>query len=91
MLLYIYMLIFIFSGMWIFSSNREHLLSMLLSLEYMVLCLFLSFILSLTMNYMFYSLFYLVFSSCEGALGLSILVMMSRSHGGDYFKSFSLS
>jgi NADH-ubiquinone oxidoreductase chain 4L len=38
---------------------------------------------------LFYSLIYLTFSACEGALGLSILVVIRRTHGGDYFKSFN--
>jgi NADH-ubiquinone oxidoreductase chain 4L len=30
------------------------------------------------------------FSVCEGSLGLSILVSMIRSHGNDYFQSYSV-
>jgi NADH-ubiquinone oxidoreductase chain 4L len=32
--------------------------------------------------------FFLVFSVCEGALGLSILVSMIRGFGNDYFQSY---
>jgi NADH:ubiquinone oxidoreductase subunit K len=39
---------------------------------------------------LFYSLIYITFAACEGALGLSILVIIRRTHGGDYFKSFNL-
>nr|YP_001798476.1 NADH dehydrogenase subunit 4L [Cryptopygus antarcticus]ABS57574.1 NADH dehydrogenase subunit 4L [Cryptopygus antarcticus] len=82
---------FIFSsGLWIFCSKREHLLSVLLSLEFISLGVYLLLLLLLTNLDMFFSLIYITFTACEGALGLSILVMMSRTHGGDYFKSFSL-
>nr|WHN78741.1 NADH dehydrogenase subunit 4L [Panzeria anthophila] len=79
-------------GMFIFVSNRKHLLSMLLSLEYIVLSLFLLLFIYLNMmNYeLFFSMMFLVFSVCEGALGLSILVSMIRTHGNDYFQSFNI-
>lgn len=38
----------------------------------------------------FYRLIFLTFTACEGALGLSILVIIRRTHGGDYLKSFRL-
>nr|QHF17849.1 NADH dehydrogenase subunit 4L [Acrotaeniostola dissimilis] len=80
------------TGIFIFVSNRKHLLSMLLSLEYIVLNLFfLLFIYLSLMNYSgFFSMVFLTFSVCEGALGLSILVSMIRTHGNDYFQSFNI-
>nr|QNE85697.1 NADH dehydrogenase subunit 4L [Schoenomyza litorella] len=79
-------------GLFTFVSNRKHLLSMLLSLEYIVLSLF--FILFIYLNMLnyetFFMLMFLVFSVCEGALGLSILVSMIRTHGNDYFQSFNI-
>nr|YP_010239082.1 NADH dehydrogenase subunit 4L [Sarcotachina subcylindrica]QTF74316.1 NADH dehydrogenase subunit 4L [Sarcotachina subcylindrica] len=79
-------------GVFVFVSNRKHLLSMLLSLEYMVLSLFLLLFIYLNMlNYeFFFSMMFLTFSVCEGALGLSILVSMIRTHGNDYFQSFNI-
>nr|AAX31508.1 NADH dehydrogenase subunit 4L [Capparimyia melanaspis] len=79
-------------GVFVFVSNRKHLLSMLLSLEYIVLNLFLLLFMYLSlMNYlMFFSMMFLTFSVCEGALGLSILVSMIRTHGNDYFQSFNV-
>nr|WJZ53062.1 NADH dehydrogenase subunit 4L [Pollenia leclercqiana] len=79
-------------GMFTFVMNRKHLLSMLLSLEYIVLSLFLLLFIYLNMlNYeFFFSMMFLVFSVCEGALGLSILVSMIRTHGNDYFQSFNI-
>nr|YP_010225786.1 NADH dehydrogenase subunit 4L [Propsilocerus sinicus]UDD74663.1 NADH dehydrogenase subunit 4L [Propsilocerus sinicus] len=81
-----------FSGVFVFVSNRKHLLSTLLSLEFIVLSLFLFLFIYLNMlNYeIYFSMMFLVFSVCEGALGLSILVSMIRSHGNDYFNSFSI-
>nr|UBI43118.1 NADH dehydrogenase subunit 4L [Proisotoma minuta] len=78
-----------FSGAWVFSSKREHLLSMLLSLEYLSLGVYLMMLAGFVSSDLFYSLIYITFTACEGALGLSILVIMSRTHGGDYFKTFS--
>nr|AMR35681.1 NADH dehydrogenase subunit 4L [Gasterophilus intestinalis]QCG71523.1 NADH dehydrogenase subunit 4L [Gasterophilus intestinalis] len=79
-------------GIFCFVSNRKHLLSMLLSLEYIVLSLFL--LLMIYLNFMgyeyFFSMMYLTFTVCEGALGLSILVSLVRTHGNDYFQSFNL-
>nr|QDP18088.1 NADH dehydrogenase subunit 4L [Monistria discrepans] len=81
------------SGIYVFSSSRKHLLVVLLSLEYIVLSLFMLIIIYLfSFNYDYYfPVIFLVFSVCEGALGLSILVSMIRSHGSDFFNSFSLS
>jgi NADH:ubiquinone oxidoreductase subunit K len=81
--------VFIFSGLWVFSSKRKHLLSALLRLEYMALALFIVFFAYFFYTNMFYSLLYITFAACEGALGLSILVVIRRTHGGDYFKSFN--
>jgi NADH-ubiquinone oxidoreductase chain 4L len=41
-------------------------------------------------NYsLFFVVYFLVFSVCEGSLGLSILVPVIRSHRNDYFQSSS--
>nr|YP_010954510.1 NADH dehydrogenase subunit 4L [Teredorus guangxiensis]WMV02075.1 NADH dehydrogenase subunit 4L [Teredorus guangxiensis] len=92
-LMFIYFLLFFFSGLYVFSSVRKHLLLVLLSLEYMVLSVF--FLVFFLFSY--YSLLssfviiYLVFSVCEGVLGLSVLVSMIRFSGNDYvFSSFIL-
>nr|YP_009502940.1 NADH dehydrogenase subunit 4L [Isoperla eximia]YP_009503506.1 NADH dehydrogenase subunit 4L [Isoperla bilineata]AXB38852.1 NADH dehydrogenase subunit 4L [Isoperla bilineata]AXG21543.1 NADH dehydrogenase subunit 4L [Isoperla eximia]QNV11621.1 NADH dehydrogenase subunit 4L [Isoperla grammatica] len=80
------------SGGWVFASKRKHLLLTLLSLEFIVLSLFLILFMYLnSLNYeLFFSMVFLTFSVCEGALGLSILVSMIRTHGNDYFQSFSV-
>jgi NADH-ubiquinone oxidoreductase chain 4L len=42
-------------------------------------------------NYsLFFVVYFLVFSVCEASLGLSILVSIIRSHGNDYFQSYSV-
>nr|YP_010728550.1 NADH dehydrogenase subunit 4L [Helota thoracica]WEA76636.1 NADH dehydrogenase subunit 4L [Helota thoracica] len=79
--------IFMFlSGVLVFSSKRKHLLLMLLSLEFIVLSLYMNMFLYLNvMTYDFlFSMIFLTMSVCEGALGLSVLVSMIRVHGNDY-------
>nr|YP_010704702.1 NADH dehydrogenase subunit 4L [Polypedilum masudai]UXG19089.1 NADH dehydrogenase subunit 4L [Polypedilum masudai] len=80
-----------FFGILSFIFSYKHLLNMLLSLEFMVLCLFI--ILFFYLNFFnfeqYFSMFFLVFSVCEGVLGLSIMVFLIRSHGNDYFFSYS--
>nr|YP_009059113.1 NADH dehydrogenase subunit 4L [Filchnerella beicki]AGN71685.1 NADH dehydrogenase subunit 4L [Filchnerella beicki] len=82
-----------FSGVYVFSSKRKHFLMVLLKLEKIGLSLFLLIIIYLKkFDYdYFFPVIFLVFSVCEGALGLSILVSMIRSHGNDFFNSFGLS
>nr|YP_010274861.1 NADH dehydrogenase subunit 4L [Mooreana trichoneura]UJV31554.1 NADH dehydrogenase subunit 4L [Mooreana trichoneura] len=79
-------------GNMIFVYNHKHLLIMLLSLEFIVLSIYMMLVLYL--NYMEFEIYilmiFLVFSVCEGALGISILVSMIRSHGNDYFQSYNL-
>nr|YP_010031511.1 NADH dehydrogenase subunit 4L [Diachrysia nadeja]QOV02908.1 NADH dehydrogenase subunit 4L [Diachrysia nadeja] len=79
-------------GNLIFISKHKHLLIVLLSLEFMVLSIFFFFLIYLSMidHEMYMLMVFLVFSVCEGALGLSILVSMIRTHGNDYFQSFNL-
>nr|YP_010952416.1 NADH dehydrogenase subunit 4L [Pseudabris hingstoni]WMQ52510.1 NADH dehydrogenase subunit 4L [Pseudabris hingstoni] len=93
MMVYVYMsLSMFFSGLIMFSLKRKHLLLMLLSIELMVVALYMSMFiyLSLLDNDYFFSMIFLTFSVCEGALGLSVLVTMIRTHGNDYFQSFNL-
>nr|AMP43803.1 NADH dehydrogenase subunit 4L [Satanas sp. KW-2016] len=93
MFLYLWVSIILFVvGVMVFVSSRKHLLSMLLSLEFIVLSLF--FMLMVFLNLMdfesCFGMIFLTFSVCEGALGLSVLVSMIRTHGNDYFQSFSV-
>nr|YP_010327099.1 NADH dehydrogenase subunit 4L [Niphonyx segregata]UNP54361.1 NADH dehydrogenase subunit 4L [Niphonyx segregata] len=87
----IFILMFIV-GNFIFVSKHKHLLVVLLSLEFIVLSIFFFLLVYLSMieNDLYMLMVFLVFSVCEGALGLSILVSMIRTHGNDYFQSFNL-
>nr|WMQ52831.1 NADH dehydrogenase subunit 4L [Callambulyx tatarinovii] len=90
--MWITFIIMFFIGNLIFISKNKHLLIILLSLEFIVLSVFFFMLVFLMMiEYDMYMLMvFLVFSVCEGSLGLSILVSMIRTHGNDYFQSFNL-
>nr|YP_009106925.1 NADH dehydrogenase subunit 4L [Hamadryas epinome]AIT96662.1 NADH dehydrogenase subunit 4L [Hamadryas epinome] len=94
MMMNMWLTIFImyFVGNMIFVSKHKHLLIVLLSLEFIVLSIFffMMIYLMMIMYNMYMLMVFLVFSVCEGALGLSILVSMIRTHGNDYFQSFNL-
>ena len=81
-----------FIGVFSFVLSRKHLLSSLLSLEFIVLSLFFLLVLFLLKFdlVLYFCIFFLVFRVCEGALGISILVSIIRTHGNDYFNSFSI-
>nr|ALO70573.1 NADH deshydrogenase subunit 4L [Eusphalerum torquatum] len=80
------------SGLLVFSMKRKHLLLMLLSLEFIILSLYINlYMYLLIFNYEFYfCMLFLTMSVCEGSLGLSILVSMIRTHGNDFFQTFSI-
>nr|YP_010327060.1 NADH dehydrogenase subunit 4L [Earias clorana]UNP54322.1 NADH dehydrogenase subunit 4L [Earias clorana] len=88
---FIFLIMFIIGNL-IFISKHKHLLVVLLSLEFIVLSIF--FFMLIFFSYIEYDMYmlmvFLVFSVCEGALGLSILVSMIRTHGNDYFQSFNI-
>lgn len=87
----IFIFIFIIGNM-IFVSKYKHLLITLLRLEFIVLIIFyflLFFLLNVDYN-LYFIIIFLVFSVCEGALGLSILILIIRTYGNDYFQTFIL-
>nr|YP_010592941.1 NADH dehydrogenase subunit 4L [Anomala corpulenta]QWQ49945.1 NADH dehydrogenase subunit 4L [Mimela splendens]WAB65624.1 NADH dehydrogenase subunit 4L [Anomala corpulenta] len=88
----LFSIIMYFSGLVSFCIKRKHLLLMLLSLEYVILGLYFNLYLFLMyFNYEFYfGMVFLTMSVCEGALGLSLLVSMMRTHGNDYFQTFNV-
>ena len=90
-LIFIPSLFSLFCGLWVFVRVRKHLLNALLRLEYIILRAFwfISGLLSALGEDSFFVLFFLTFAACEGALGLSLLVSVVRSHGNDNFNSFS--
>nr|UPL65256.1 NADH dehydrogenase subunit 4L [Physopelta sp.] len=86
------LVIMFLSGLFVFCSTRKHLLLTLFSLEYIVLLLYLMiyyYLLDLGSD-LYFILVFLVFSVCEGSLGLGVLVNMVRSHGNDYLSSLSV-
>nr|AVN67515.1 NADH dehydrogenase subunit 4L [Pycnoscelus femapterus] len=91
-MVYLYININFFCGIWVFSSNRKHLLATLLSLEFIVLSLyFVLYYYLISFNFeLFFSMVFLTFSVCEGVLGLSILVSMIRSYGSDFFSAYKM-
>nr|ALO77657.1 NADH deshydrogenase subunit 4L [Anaspis sp. ANA01] len=92
MLMYkLYGVLMFLVGLIVFSLKRKHLLLMLLSLEFLVLSVYLNAFMYLSFSAdFFFSMIFLTFTVCEGALGLSILVSLIRTHGNDYFQSFSV-
>nr|YP_010990678.1 NADH dehydrogenase subunit 4L [Pitambara triremiprocta]WOW99122.1 NADH dehydrogenase subunit 4L [Pitambara triremiprocta] len=71
---------------------RKHFLLSLLSLEFLVLSVFYFFFFFLSFFcYDYYFLVvYLVFGVCDGVIGLSLVVYLSRSMSSDYLDSLSL-
>lgn len=91
MILYYASILIFLSGLTVFSIKRDHLLLILLRLEFIVLSLYFIIFLYLELiryDY-FFSILFLRFRVCEGALGLSVLVSIIRSVGNDYIISFS--
>nr|YP_010315914.1 NADH dehydrogenase subunit 4L [Leptocorisa lepida]UNA68820.1 NADH dehydrogenase subunit 4L [Leptocorisa lepida] len=80
------------NGLLAFSYTHKHLLLALFSLEFLVLVLFLG-LFNMFIIYgveFYFILVFMVLSVCEGALGLSVLVNMIRSHGNDLLSSLSV-
>nr|ALO71227.1 NADH deshydrogenase subunit 4L [Trapezodirus sp. 1 EF-2015] len=74
-----------------FTLVRKHLLMMLLSLEFIIITLYVLLFIYLSFSFSYYFGFiFMIMSICEGVLGLSILVSMIRFYGNDYFQSFNI-
>nr|YP_010363744.1 NADH dehydrogenase subunit 4L [Clinterocera nigra]UNZ13011.1 NADH dehydrogenase subunit 4L [Clinterocera nigra]UNZ13024.1 NADH dehydrogenase subunit 4L [Clinterocera nigra]UNZ13037.1 NADH dehydrogenase subunit 4L [Clinterocera nigra] len=88
----LFSVIMYFCGLVSFCIKRKHLLLMLLSLEFIILSLYFNlYIYLMYFGYEFYfGMIFLSMSVCEGALGLSILVSLVRTHGNDYFQTFNV-
>nr|YP_009262403.1 NADH dehydrogenase subunit 4L [Gramastacus insolitus]ANI86979.1 NADH dehydrogenase subunit 4L [Gramastacus insolitus] len=80
------------SGFSVFIFSYKHLLNVLLGLEFIMLSIFgsLSMVMSGVSLEVYFVMFFLIMAACEGALGLSLLVSIVRSHGNDYFSSFGV-
>nr|YP_010238974.1 NADH dehydrogenase subunit 4L [Megalinus hunanensis]QTE20689.1 NADH dehydrogenase subunit 4L [Megalinus hunanensis] len=92
MIMLFFSILMYFMGLISFCMKRKYFLLMLLSLEFIILSLFMNLFIYLSVyGYEYYlSMIFITMSVCEGALGLSILVSMIRSHGNDYFQLFNL-
>ena len=82
----------IFCGGWGFISYNKHILNSLLRLEFIILGVFwlIRTQLALIGSEVYFSLFFLTLAACEGALGLTMLILVVRSHGNDIFSRFNL-
>ena len=89
-LVFLAAVLILLAGILMYGIWRKHLLIRLLALEYMVLGVFLLFHYVVFSYYLVMRMGYLTFTACEGALGLTILVTIRRTHGRDYFKSFHI-
>lgn len=85
-------LVVVFCGLWGFTSKSKHLLNTLLRLEFIILGIFfvLSVGLASTGGEVYFVLFFLAIVACEGALGLSLLVSIVRTHGNDFYNRFNI-
>nr|AYN50408.1 NADH dehydrogenase subunit 4L [Lepyrus sp. G312] len=79
-----------FSSLLSYVLKYSHLLLMLLSLESVVLSLYLLmfYYFFQFMGEYFMSMYFISMSVCEGALGLSLLVLLIRVHGSDSIMVF---
>nr|AWV84364.1 NADH dehydrogenase subunit 4L [Derotettix mendosensis] len=86
-----YFMMFV-SSMITLCMTRKHIMLSLLSLEYMVLSLFcvMTYFVNFKNDETMLLMIFLVFSVCEGAMGLCSLVTMIRSHSNDYLNSINL-
>nr|YP_010987568.1 NADH dehydrogenase subunit 4L [Anotylus hirtulus]WON65974.1 NADH dehydrogenase subunit 4L [Anotylus hirtulus] len=85
-------IIMYFAGLIVFCIMCNHFLMMLLSLEFVMMSLFLGlFFMLLKFNYeLYFLMIFMIMVVSEGVLGLSILVSIIRTHGNDYLQSFNM-
>lgn len=86
--IFIILLIFFFIGLFKFCIKGNHLLVILVRLEFLGLIIFFIMIIDLWIfSEKYILIYYLTFCVCEGAFGLSLLVILVRSIGNDYFQN----
>nr|YP_009643437.1 NADH dehydrogenase subunit 4L [Melamphaus rubrocinctus]APO08867.1 NADH dehydrogenase subunit 4L [Melamphaus rubrocinctus] len=90
--MFISLMLMFMGGLFGICMSRKHLLLTLFYLEYLILSLYfvLYFFLLWLGCEIYFVLIFLVFSVCEGALGLGVLVSMIRGHGNDLLGSLSI-
>nr|WOG34357.1 NADH dehydrogenase subunit 4L [Laelaps sp. 1 JO-2023a] len=80
-----------FIGFMSFIWNKKHILSLLLSMEIMILSIFLIMFSLTYLNSMFEMImFYLILVICESCLGLSILILLINFYGSDLINSLNI-
>nr|YP_009236621.1 NADH dehydrogenase subunit 4L [Hormaphis betulae]AMJ17086.1 NADH dehydrogenase subunit 4L [Hormaphis betulae] len=86
------LLLMLFSGILFYIFNFNHLLMMLLGLEYLLLIMSLLFMFNLMLFIKQYLLLLMFFIFCisESVLGLTILILIVRMYGNDYLKSLMI-
>lgn len=83
-----YFIFIFFVGLYSFYIKRNYLLKILLRLEYLRLIIFgIIFCSVWVIPEKYILIYFLTFCVCEGAFGLSILVVLVRSYGNDYLNS----
>ena len=89
-----YFLIYVIIGVRVLTVliKQKHLLIILISLEFIIVGLFLLIIVFFRVfNYEYYfRILFLSVRVCERVLGLSIMVRLIRVYGNDYFQSFNI-
>nr|UZN43721.1 NADH dehydrogenase subunit 4L [Ixodes ovatus]UZN43734.1 NADH dehydrogenase subunit 4L [Ixodes ovatus]UZN43747.1 NADH dehydrogenase subunit 4L [Ixodes ovatus] len=70
-------------GLITFFKNRFHVMTVLLSFEFMYLSLFMMMIFTVLSNNYLMMLIYLIMIVAEASLGLSLLVIMNFFYGND--------
>nr|AOY39548.1 NADH dehydrogenase subunit 4L [Scolytinae sp. BMNH 1040075] len=85
-----YFVVLFFSGLVSYIMSNKHFLLMLISLEVMVLSVYMLLFLYFVQfeSEWFVNMIYLSLSVCEGALGLTLLVVLIRTHGMDMVTMF---
>nr|YP_010026299.1 NADH dehydrogenase subunit 4L [Leptestheria brevirostris]QOQ37313.1 NADH dehydrogenase subunit 4L [Leptestheria brevirostris] len=80
----------VLTSLYVFCSQRKHLIATLLSIEGMVISLF--FIISVNSDSMsaVFTFVFLALAVCEAALGLSVLVAIVRTHSNDFVSSLGM-
>lgn len=76
-------------GFLVFRLKTKHFLLTLLRLELIVISIYLRLFFWIGYSFSFFSLVFISFSACEGALGLSILVIIRRGFGSDFISLFN--
>nr|YP_010563147.1 NADH dehydrogenase subunit 4L [Stephanitis chinensis]UYX61153.1 NADH dehydrogenase subunit 4L [Stephanitis chinensis] len=76
-------------GFMVFFSMRVHLLLTLISIEFLMIIIYMMMfnVFMIFGNDLYFLILFLVMLVCEGSLGLSILVCLIRCHGNDMINS----